>query len=314
MAKRTGGMTAVALGAVLGLAGVAGAAKHVQVKQSLSPTAAAPSARGKAKLTLHTASRGAFAVAAQRLAPATSYDVVVGGIKVGALTTGARGAGKVRFSAPQRGHGLRLGFDPRGASLAVRDAHGDDVLEGDLPDDSVDPNAVACCVSDGGESECELRTPDACAAAGGVASSASGCFPDPCNGTPGSVVVCCTGDSAAGAFCDDDPKVECEDDVTEAQCAARHGTVVTATSCEPDPCAPVPPADLVVCCVPEDGETKCEIRTADRCAAHGGTASTALSCHPNPCGGGGGDHQGGDDQGENSGGDGNHDGGHSGGD
>lgn len=40
----------------------------------------------------------------------------------------------------------------------------------------------------------------------------------------------------------------------------------------------------VVCCVPDDGGTECEDRTADECVAEGGTVMAgATSCLPNPC-------------------------------
>jgi hypothetical protein len=83
---------------------------------------------------------------------------------------------------------------------------------------------------------------------------------------------------------------------------AGGGIVVNATSCDPNPCAAIPPADPdVVCCLPDnggDGVPECEDRTAEECAAAGGTVSTATSCTPDPCGGMAG---GGDDHGGNSG-------------
>jgi len=276
-------------------------------RQPLKPTATAPNARGRAKVLLKHGAKGSFAIAAQRLTPTTAYDVVVDGIKVGAITTRKNGAGTIKFAAPRRGNALLMGFDPRGAFVTVRDAHGDDVLEGEMPDDDTDPNAVACCLPDDDHVECEDRTPADCLAEGGLVSSATGCFPNPCVTSPG--VVCCIGDSAAGAFCDDDPEVECEHEFSAEACAAEGGTVVEATSCDPNPCTPVPPANLVVCCVPEDDEDEieCEIRTPERCASHGGTVSAATSCADNPCGGmSGGEHEGDDDQGENEQGDGGH--------
>src|SRR5262249_18949564 len=56
-------------------------------------------------------------------------------------------------------------------------------------------------------------------------------------------VVCCIPD-ASGA--------ECEDRTAE-ECAMQGGTVSTATSCLPNPCAgEPPPAGDVVCCIPDD--------------------------------------------------------------
>src|SRR5262249_16487942 len=60
----------------------------------------------------------------------------------------------------------------------------------------------------------------------------------------GGDVICCI---------PDDEGAECEDRTAD-ECAMQGGTVSTATSCLPNPCAGVPPpvgAD-VVCCVPDD--------------------------------------------------------------
>lgn len=303
MAKRTDSAVwaAMAMGSlVLGGADAARAAVHV--KQPLQATSHAPRARGNAKLTLRSSSKGLFSLAARRLAAGESFDVVVAGIKVGSMTTNAHGAGKVVFGAPKRGHRELLGFDPRGRSLAVRDRSGNDVLDGEMPDDAKDAGKVACCLPDDDGVECHERTPEDCLGDGGTVSSATGCFPDPCQTAGTGTSVCCTIDSTCGAFVDDDPEVGCHADVSPGECAEHHGTVVEATSCEPNPCAPVPPVELVTCCVPEDDEIECEFRTADRCAAKGGTVSAATSCEPDPCGGsqamssadeqGDGDHQG----------------------
>ena len=288
-------LLAIATSVLLGSTVTTSAAVHLKTR--LQATSHAPRARGSAKLTVRHSSKGAFSIAARRL-PGGSYDVVVGGIKVGQLTTNAHGAGKLVFGAPKRGDRALLGFDPRGRSLAVRDKNGDDVLDGDMPDDD-DAGEVACCLPDEDGVECDERTPDDCVGDGGTVSSATGCFLDPCNtGT----VVCCTVDSTCGAFVDDDPEVGCHAGVSAAECAEHHGTVVEATSCDPNPCAPVPPVEVVTCCVPDDDRIECEFRTADRCAAKGGTVVTAASCDPDPCVGTGMSHdqQGDDDnQGDN---------------
>ena len=308
MAKRIGSAMAVAMAMaalLLGGADAANAAAHM--KQSLHATSYAPRARGNAKLTLRS-SKGLFSITARRLSSGASYDVVVAGIKVGSLATNANGKGKVVFQAPKRGHRGLLGFDPRGRSLAVRDHDGHDVLDGDMPDDSSDPGKVACCLPDDDGVECDDRKPGDCLDDGGTVSSATGCFPDPCATPPTGTSVCCTIDSTCGAFVDDDPEVGCHTDLSAADCAEEHGTVVEAASCDPNPCTPVPPVQLVTCCVPEDDEVECQFRTAERCAKKGGTVVAAASCAPNPCGGPSGmshdDDQGDDDdQGE----DGDHD-------
>lgn len=91
----------------------------------------------------------------------------------------------------------------------------------------------------------------------------------------GGDVICCI---------PDDSGPECEDR-TPAECTAAGGTVTTATSCLPNPCAGTPPptdAD-VVCCIPDDSGPECEDRTADECALEGGVVVAADSCTPNPC-------------------------------
>jgi hypothetical protein len=315
--RRMDSAMVLAMATSLLLGGSAGAAVHV--KETLRATSHAPKARGSAKLTVRRSSKGLFSIAARRLAHGASYDVVVGGIKVGALTTNTHGRGTIVFGAPKRGNRALLGFDPRGRSLAVRDKDGRDVLDGEMPDD--DAGKVACCVPDDDGVECDDRTPEDCLDDGGTVSSASGCFPDPCNTTGTS--VCCTVDSTCGAFVDDDPAVGCHAGVSAAECAEHHGTVVDATSCDPNPCAAVPPVELVTCCVPDDDDVECQFRTADRCAAKGGTVVTATSCDPDPCGGSAGvssdDHQGDDDnqgddddQGDDSSDDSSDDGGHCG--
>jgi hypothetical protein len=110
----------------------------------------------------------------------------------------------------------------------------------------------------------------------------------------------------------DDDGTECEDR-TPTECAARGGTISTATSCVPNPCdGSTPPAGgEIVCCLPDDGEapeftsgagghrstaaeppsargrrgiaTECEDRTTAECVAQGGTVVQATSCSPNPC-------------------------------
>ncbi len=184
--------------------------------------------------------------------------------------------------------------------MEVLDDQGDDVLDGEMPDDNPD-SAIGCCVGDDdGETECEDLTAAECTSEGGTRSNATSCLPNPCVTTPPPSTVCCFAHSATGAFVDDDPEVECEDDISAAECAAQGGTMVNATSCDPNPCQPSPPPNLVICCVPQgdQGEqegqpqtepAECEHISADECTAAGGTVSSgATSREPDPCGGGGG--------------------------
>ncbi len=88
-------------------------------------------------------------------------------------------------------------------------------------------------------------------------------------------VICCLPDGRGP---------ECEDR-TAAECTAAGGTVTTATSCLPNPCAGTPPpiTNDIVCCIPDDSGPECEDRSADDCALQGGVAVEAASCDPNPC-------------------------------
>src|SRR5262249_62064919 len=114
---------------------------------------------------------------------------------------------------------------------------------------------------------------------------------------PPTPVVCCIAESAAGAFVDDHPEVECEDDVSSAECAAEGGMVVHATSCDPNPCQPTPPPNRVICCVsqgdqgqqqgqPQTEPSECERITAAEGTAEGETVSTAAATKPEPRGDG----------------------------
>jgi hypothetical protein len=272
---------ATAAGAAFVIASGLVALARTHVTDDLTATVhAPPSARGRAKLALKTSSRGKFKVVARRLHGSTSYDVVIGGVKVGTLTTNPGGGGKLGLSTSPKGKDGMLGVDPRGDRIEVRDPNGDDELEGEMPNDD-DPNAVGCCIAehdDEAQVECERMTPDECMHEGGTPSGSSSCIPDSCGSDGEQQVVCCSTDSE-----DDDPNVECAMESAH-ECGDHDGQAVQATSCDPNPCTPVPPPALVVCCVPEDdGVTECEHLTPDHCSEHG-TPSSATSCDPNSCG------------------------------
>jgi hypothetical protein len=312
---RTVGCAALVGAAVLA-AGTpsAGGGRTGRVKQNLTATSMAPDARGKARVLVRSSSSGKFAVIAKRLTGNTQYDVIVAGVKVGALHTSPGGSGRILFKTrPGPRHSL-LGFDPRGHRLTLRDADdGDDVLVGDIPDD--DPASVACCLPEGdddeGEFECEEKSPEECTAAGGTSIGVPGgttgasCLPNPCDTTPpADHVVCCTNESH-----DDESEAECETQGSEHDCAEEGGAVVAAASCDPNPCQGTPPSNAAACCLSEhedDGEVEmeCEVISAEACSAAGGTAAGVASCHDDPCGGDDGDdgHGGGDDGGDDDGG------------
>ena len=252
------------------------------VKQPLTATGVDSNASGQATLSLKAEDDGRFVLQVHKLDPKATFQVIIGGVHVGDLVTTGGGGGKLRFRSRPRGHDLALGFDPRGQTIVIRNANGDDVLVVDFPANQpgVPPANVVCCIPDDRGPECEDRTADECAAQGGtVAAGATSCLPNPCEGAPpvGGDVVCCI---------PDDSGPECEDR-TQAECMAQGGTVVQATSCAPNPCAATPPAQGdVVCCLPDnggDGPAECEDRTAAACTAAGGTVSDATSCTPDPC-------------------------------
>ena len=163
---------------------------------------------------------------------------------MGTLSTKGGGSGSVRFRSRPRGYDLLLGFDPRGQIVTVRSSSGADVLVGSVP---------------GGSSGADVLV---------------GSVPGGSTGTPSDNVVCCI---------PDDRGSECEDRTAD-ECTAQGGTVSTATSCLPNPCADAPPVEAdVVCCLPDDSGPECEDRTAAECAAQGGLAVQATSCDPNPC-------------------------------
>ena len=272
------GVIAALVAAAIALAATNAMAK-TKIRQAMSPTAHAPRASGVARLVLHTPTTGKFTVKARRLPGGKTFDVVVNGVKVGTLTTGPKGTGTAKFTTSGARHAATLGFDPQGAPLAIRDEDtGDDDLETDMPDDNPD-SAIGCCLG----SECEEETAAECTAHGGTPTGAGGCLPDPCSSNPPSSKAVCCDTMDSGASVDDDPEVECEDDTSEADCAARGGMIVEASSCDPNPCQPTPPPQLVICCVPDGGGSECEHVTPDHCTAAGGTVNPATSCDPDPC-------------------------------
>lgn len=134
MNKRKNGGTVLAgvtmAGVVAGVAlvtSLAGAGPSLKISAPLVATSAAPRAVGRAQVALKGTSTGKLEVVARRLAPDTTFDVVLGGVKVAQLNTSGSGRGKVRLRSRPHGHDRLLGFDPRGNDIVVRDhgtAHG----------------------------------------------------------------------------------------------------------------------------------------------------------------------------------------------
>jgi hypothetical protein len=322
--KRSGTALAVVVGlAVAGATGMAAASRGghgVFARQRLTPPVATSPARGRAMLLAwkhHGNLEGSLDVYARALTAASSFEVLVDGVKIGDFTTNAAGGGHAHFRSHPRGSALVLGVDPRGKRLVIRDTEGADVLAGDWPPDGNGAGKVACCIPDsamgafghdrhgrsGGEHgrhghhgdddrDCRMKTVDECAQVGGTSAGGS-CLPDPCEETapaPDGTVCCIPEDG-------DDDGAECEHR-SPAACAAEGGTMVSATGCEPNPCAPTPASGpaTVVCCLPDGGSAECEHRTSADCVAQGGVDKGPGSCFPDPCGTPGG--QGGDGDGD----------------
>jgi hypothetical protein len=276
------GTMALAAVAVLTVAVAPAAARRnhtVHQKSELENTGMDDNASGLASLQVKNGSDGRFDLQVKKLDREATYEVLVNGVHIGAITTSRGGSGRIRFrSRPHSSKDLLLGFDPRGATVVVRSADGTDVLQVTMTDDTpAGGSTVVCCVPDDSHAECEDRTADECAAQGGTVSTATSCLPNPCADvppTPGTEVICCT---------PDDSGPECEDR-SAAECAAEGGVVVEATSCAPNPCAPtIPAAELIQCCIPDDSGFECEDRTSEQCAAQGGSDMGAGTCTPDPC-------------------------------
>jgi hypothetical protein len=272
---------AVAALAVVGtfMQPITASARSEKESGTLSSTGVDDDARGAVKLTVKNKSDGKFEVKGQKLAGNATYDVLVDGVLVGQFTTSNGGSGRLRFRSRPHSNDALLGFDPRGAVVVVRNAGGQDVLAVQLTDSgSVSGGDIICCIPDDSGPECEDRTPAECAAAGGTATTATSCLPNPCAGTPpptGGDIVCCI---------PDDSGPECEDRTAD-DCALQGGVAVEATSCLPNPCASTtPPAnDDVQCCLADDSGPDCEDRTPAQCAIEGGVNAGVGTCLPDPC-------------------------------
>jgi len=258
------------------------------VKQPLHATGVASGAQGQASFamsgTARRGRRGKLKVLARGLPPGKAFGISIAGVRIGTMTTSGAGTGMASFSNPQRGRAKLLGIDPRGHLLEVSDDQGEDVLEGDMPDDMQDQADIQCCLPDDDGTECEETSPEECTAENGTNMGAGSCFPNPCPTSPPSEdIVCCIPDSE---------EAEC-DETDAADCAAQNGANLGAGTCEPNPCAPTPPG-VIRCCVPENDDAQgdenqqgnageCEQLTEADCTDEGGTSKGPGSCEPNPC-------------------------------
>ncbi len=292
-AVATTAVTLVVLGVTLVVPRPA-CASRARVKQPLRPTGVDADAAGMANLMV-SGSHGNLKVNARHLNRSARYALSVGGVRVGTFATSRGGAGRVRFSSVPHGRDQLLGVDPRGKTMRVSDENGEDVLVGDMPDDTEDPNAIRCCLPEHDEAECEDLTAEQCQTAGGSNLGAGSCMPTPCAPTPGGDQIrCCAADDG-----DNSEGAECELS-TDARCSEHHGTNLGPGTCEPNPCAPTTP-EAIRCCLADhhgDGHTddgedahgdgeqeapECEALSHDHCLAEGGADIGPGGCEPNPC-------------------------------
>ena len=238
----------------IGLLGIEAQA-GILIKRPLQPTGVDADARGHTIVVInHNGGRGRLMVRGANLAPASTFSIVLGGIRIGRLVTGVRGNGHARFSTRPGRREQTLGTDPRGKHLEIADDQGEDVLDDDIPDDSVQPDEKACCLPDDGGEECEDRTADDCQAEGGKVADVSSCMPNPCAPSSPGVVRCCLPDASGGGSgsgrggsgsgsgsgeTETENDTECEQ-LTADHCMALHGTSMDAGSCDPNPCPASP--------------------------------------------------------------------------
>jgi hypothetical protein len=278
-------VTGIAVCAAIGLAAGRAEAKGVRVKQDLALTGVDLDSTGRARIRIVGPGNdlvGSLDIIVRKLERDATFEVDLEGIRIGTLRTTGGGNGHVRFRTRPGRHDQLLGVDPRGKLLQVRNAAGNPVLEAGMPDDTIDPTKIRCCLPDdddrGEQPECEDRTPAECAAAGGVNLGAGSCVPNPCEAAPPQAdedIVCCI---------PDDSGPECEDR-SPAGCSAEGGINLGAGTCVPNPCAATVPTapETIQCCLPDDSEVECEDRTPAMCAADGGTNMGPGTCSPNPC-------------------------------
>jgi hypothetical protein len=242
------------------------------------PTGSDDDAEGKAVSAIKDSGgspRGRLKLRARNVHAGTAFNVSVNGVRIGSLTSGTNGRGRVRFSSAPRGADQYLGVDPRGSRVVVSEPEGEDVLECDVPDNDGETTTPRCCLPHEGEHECEHMSVESCLAENGTPLDAGSCFPDPCDeGEPSEDVRCCfSGDVGSQCL------------VLEAEhCSAEHGTSLGAGVCEPNPCEP-PAGDAVRCCIEHEGEQSCLHLSAAHCLDEGGTDLGEGSCDPDPCGG-----------------------------
>src|SRR3989442_6459495 len=185
-------------------------------------------------------SNGTLIVRVRQLAPRTTYEIVVHGVRIGTLTTNGAGRGHARFRTHPRDHDGLLGVDPRGQRIAVHALTGRDALRGVMPE-RAGVGLVRCCMPDDRDaaSGCTSVTATTCHDKGGTNVGAGSCMPNPC--PPPSAQkktrCCIPGDDE-----DDDGEVECKQRMSD-WCAKKGGVDIGPGECNARSCPPPPPPE-----------------------------------------------------------------------
>src|SRR5262249_56290269 len=85
---------------------------------------------------------GTLIVVVRNLAPRTTYEIVVQGVRIGTLTTNAARRGPARFRPHPGHHDQFLGVDPRGMRIAVHSLAGPHVATGIVAEHAHPANLV----------------------------------------------------------------------------------------------------------------------------------------------------------------------------
>ena len=228
----------------------------VRIKRALHATGVDADAQGEAVVVTNgNAGRGKLVVLGRKLEPRSRFGVRLGGVRIGTLSTNARGKGRARFSSRPGPGEQTLGTDPRDKHLEVADDQGEDVLGDDVPEQ------VACCLPDDNGTECEQTTAAECADRHGV--KVDTCNPNPC--APGSGHE--SGDDSgsgtgrSGSSGSDETEHETGDD-------SGSGTGRSGSSGSDET---------------EHETPECGQLTGDHCMQEGGTPTGEGSCDSNPC-------------------------------
>ncbi|MBI3448943.1 MAG: hypothetical protein HY049_08530 [Acidobacteria bacterium] len=107
------------------------ATAHRPIRTYMLNTGVTPGARGKIVYSSGTR-QSVLTLAVRKLAPSTSYDVVVNGRVVDHVRTNAAGGGKIVRRSRAAGRAGGLSFDPRGATIQLDGPDGPE-LEADVP-------------------------------------------------------------------------------------------------------------------------------------------------------------------------------------